>query len=314
MLSFNLQASEMNPYAIIGNPIRSALKDQVCQLATGGEVCTGVRISEFYILTASHCVRSIENGKMKNVSASCDNSSVDIETIYESKAYGAATIAESKIKRDKNDTSPKLTTGLTSVDFAVIKIKKQKGSFFSKPKKFISAAKLLKNLDEYKTTLLNSSENNISTFAPETKCEVHGYGYNEAGELDVYKAARIDSTTMFDNQPYYMNVYTKENNTAYLNSPFLPENTRKTITLFTSLRPGDSGGPLFCKARSGEWVIAGIASSMLTGSCPDMFQEDNKSAKQLTDEKKIPRHCYGSSWAVPSKETLESVLQIKLDI
>ena len=313
VFSFNLHASDMDPFASVGRPIKSTLKDQVCQLASGSDVCTGVRISENLVLTAAHCVRDTANGKLKSVSVSCDNSRADIESIHESKTYVATAIAQSKIKRDKNDISSKPTDDLTDVDFAVIKIKKMKASMFSKPKKFISSAKLLKNLDEYKSILLNSSGSNSYKFAVETVCETHGYGYNDEGELDVYKAARIDSTTMFDEKPYYMYVYAKDN-TAYLNSPFLPENTKKTVTPFTSLRPGDSGGPLFCKARSGEWIIAGIASSMFTGDCPSMFQEGQKTIEQLKAAKETPRHCYGSSWGVPSKETLESALQIKLDI
>jgi secreted trypsin-like serine protease len=270
VFSFNLHA-QANLFSIVGKKIVSPLKDQVCQLSvnSGNEVCSGVRISKDYILTAEHCVRDSIKDKAKSVSVSCNDKNQKVEAIFESKEYAA-----------------NKSTDLNHLDFALIKIKK--------PKDFTPKFKLLNNLAEYKSIFLNSSETEVNNFAENTYCEVHGYGLDENKVLDNYNSASISSTSIYKEVSYFMTVTSVGSQKAFVTSPHLPEKDKDW--LHTSVRPGDSGGPMFCKSKSGEWVLSGIASVLNFNVCPNKFQEG-----------KVKKECHSNVWGLPTKEALESI-------
>ncbi|MDO9181303.1 MAG: hypothetical protein Q7U04_02790, partial [Bacteriovorax sp.] len=67
----------------------------------------------------------------------------------------------------------------------------------------------------------------------------------------------------------------------------------------------------FCKTKNEEWILSGIASILEFGDCPELLQEptDNK----FHFFKPAKTKCNSNRWALPTIETLENLLKIRLD-
>ena len=281
LLSFNTIAGT-NPFALVGKPITSPMKDQVCHIKINGDeaVCSGIRISKDYVLTAQHCART--NNKVNSLVLTCNDRTLEIAKVLESTQYNNGTSINN-----------------SQIDFALIKI--------SQPTSFTPKVKLLKNLAEYKSILLNSTDTKLTNFSERTYCEIHGYGTNEKKQLDKYKSVEIYSTTKFKDQDHLFKVTLESDTTATIDSPVLPEKYTKSDWTWSSARPGDSGGPLVCLTKSKEWILAGITSTLSFDKCPEKYQEKKKSMFRADIQ------CHGNTWGVPSKETLEAIFKISLD-
>jgi hypothetical protein len=299
MFSFNV-------HALMGKPISSSLTEQVCHISVDNNICTAVRISDDYVLTAQHCVRDTKTLKLRpSLSVRCDRSGVKVLKVIESVGYAYA-----------KEPRP------IHMDFALIQIQPPK-----KANSIKYQAKLLKNLAEYKSIFLDSAEEisdevKYNKFAENTSCEMHGYGLSsdnekqikEDQEQEVLKTIAITSRVAYKNASYFMKVGTLADDLAMINSPVLPTKDRKEKWVHSYARVGDSGGPLFCKSKSGEWILAGITSVMTSYWCPDSEQRDGKSPEVLIAEGWKPKSCkFGTGWGLPTVEAIEKVLGVRLE-
>lgn len=283
LFSFNANALP-NGTRIVGKAIKSPLVDQVChlELNNGDSICSGVRISNDYVLTAQHCARSL-SGKKNSINLSCNNKSLDIEEVYESKEF------LKKLAESNGKIVP------SAYDFSLIKIKN--------PKSFVPKFKMLRNLAEYQSIFLNSADTTNYNFSENTYCEFHGYGLDAKSTLDNFNSTFIETSEKYNGALYLMKAVVDNGNAAYLQSPLLPENNLKFI--HSTARPGDSGGPIFCKSKSGEMILSGVASTFEFGVCPEQFQ---------TEGRRFKINCNDNVWGLPTKESLENTLGIKIDI
>ncbi|MBY0414865.1 MAG: trypsin-like serine protease [Bdellovibrionales bacterium] len=289
--SFNLSA-QVN-VSIIGRPITSPLKDQVCHILTnkGQETCSGVRISKDYVLTAQHCVRGTDGkSKVINFKLTCNDINLNVEKVYESEVY-AKNLASAEFIKQGSDKKSHL-------DFALLKLKN--------PSDYIPKVKLLNNFAEYKSVFLESSDQFYKKFNENTDCEMHGFGTDAKGRIDIYHSAAISSTTKYNGADYFIEALERSDYAATIRSPYLPEENSKLDWVYSMVRPGDSGGPLFCKARSGEWVLSGIASILAFNECPDSMQ--NPDRKWYQSKLK----CGQNEWGLPTKEALEKIVGAKI--
>ena len=293
MLSFlvlSLQASAyVNGTKVVGKKIQSPLRKDVCHLDVNGgaSVCSAVRLSTDYVLTAEHCARGL-NGKENTLKLDCNGDYLEIEKVYESKEY---------LKKfdPKERNAAKVSSNF---DFAVIKLKE--------PNKFTPQFKLLKNFSEFQSILLNSPTSSTYNFSENTYCEFHGYGQDAQGNIEHLNSTYLDSTEKFNDESYLMKVELINSYSAYLESPYLPERTKDF--LHSTVRPGDSGGPMFCKSKSGEMILSGIASTYTSGECEQKFQK-----VKTGFFKPAVVNCNQNRWGVPTKEVLEKTLGVILE-
>lgn len=274
---------------VVGKKIQSPLRKDVCHLDinSGSSICSAVRLSSDYVLTAEHCVRELD-GNLNRLSLECNGDFLDVEKVFESqeflKQFGA-----------KEKTAANVPSNF---DLALIKIKK--------PNSFTPQFKLLKNFSELQSVLLNSPASSTYNFSENTYCEFHGYGQDEKGKMDTLNSTYLDTTEKYNGESYLMKVELVNSYSAYLESPLLPERTKDFI--HSTVRPGDSGGPIFCKAKSGEMILTGIASTYSTGECEQKFQKVKtgifKPAKVM---------CNSNRWGIPTKEVLENALGVHLE-
>lgn len=289
VLSLNASADITAGVKLVGKPLISQMKDQVCHLKLDGDegTCSGVRLSTDYVLTAQHCARNTK-GRKNSISLECNGNSLEVEKVYESQLY---------IDTTDNSVS-------SAFDFAVIKIKN--------PKPFKAKFKLLNNVAEYQNTLLNYSLNSTYEYAEPTYCEFHGYGEDRKKKVDNYNATTIDTSTVYNDETYLMKVQAV-NTSAYVQSPFLPERNYKDENwLYSSVRPGDSGGPLFCKTMNGDTILSGVASVLYFGECPAKFQPPVKTGffGKILGESKV--QCHKSRWGIPTRDALEDLVGVRI--
>jgi hypothetical protein len=270
---------------VVGPSSETKLQDQVCKLMfTSDEeeaICTGVRIDETTILSAEHCARNVETGVLNNLP----------EIVCEGRSLEAISMTES------NQYFHFLDKGIQAffragVDFSQIKVKKEKQPFLPK-------FKIHENFESFSNDFLTTSDQYNYEFRKPTICEVHGYGMDEFDRVGTLNSSQLSSSPTFMNQVFKINITPLGNDGFNLKSPLLP--MKATNWIYTYVRPGDSGGPLFCLNEKNEWVLAGIASTLQTGECP-------KEINELLD-KKSKMKCAQNSWGVPTKETLNNLLQ-----
>jgi secreted trypsin-like serine protease len=274
---------------LVGPTIESDLKDQVCLLNLkndhGNAVCSAVRISKDYVLTAQHCARDAE-GTQFSVSVLCNGTELEVEKVFESSVFA------------KHYKERRLI--LSEIDFSLIKLRNSKN--------FSSKFKLLKNFPDYQSQFLNSGTGYL-TFAENTECEFHGFGKDKHNNLGNLNSTKINTSINFQNSTYNMSVLSLGMGET-VGSPSLPD--KKNDWLYSSARPGDSGGPLFCKAKTGEWILSGISSTWSSGECPEVFQDKNP--KKILGIFKVPKiSCSSNYWALPTKERLEDLFNISLE-
>jgi secreted trypsin-like serine protease len=293
VLSINASAADIGAFTqIVGRPIVSPMKDQVCHLALGyaTATCSGVRLSTDYVLTAQHCARDLK-GKGNSISVECNGDFLKVESVAESKEFVKIVGAPGF-----NDSSPLPS----QFDFALIKLKN--------PKPFTPKFKLPKNFSEYQGLFLNSSESTTYNYAEKTYCEFHGYGLDKNSILDKYNSTFIDTIINFEGNEYFINAIAIGNG-GVIKSPFLPEIDYKDKNwVYSTARPGDSGGPLFCKSKTGEMILSGIASTLEFKTCEDQFQSPKKGIF-----KPAPIKCHHNTWGMPSKEVIESIFGVQID-
>ncbi|MDO9180850.1 MAG: trypsin-like serine protease, partial [Bacteriovorax sp.] len=239
LFSLNTYAGD-DDFSVIGRPIQSPLKDQLFYLelknnddSTG--TCSGVRISNDYVLTAEHCIRD-SRGNKREISIDCNSNNLQIENIYESKEF----LKTFALSHNGADDLP--GQAFSAFDFALIKVKSKKI--------FVPKFKILKNLADYQSIFLNSSAAVSLNFAENTYCEFHGYGISGTRTSGKLHSTSILSTTLYKNMSYLMKIVPQEEIGQYLQSPFLPEDTKDKDWLYSTVRPGDSGGPIFCKTKN----------------------------------------------------------------
>ncbi len=268
---------------LVGPMIQSELKDQVCYLTLNGgsAVCSGVRLSNDYVLSAGHCARTSE-GKKNSITLECNGEQLQVEKVFESDSF-VASYTKGTIK--------------SNVDFSLIKLKNSKKNFTPK-------FHMLQSFSDYQAEFLNSD----LTFNESTHCEFHGYGTDKSGRLGTLHSTSIETTLTYNEKDYHVQI-TSNDEGAIVQSPLLPDESKNW--LYSSARPGDSGGPLFCLAKSGEWVLSGIASTWDSGFCPDELQDKNPK-KVLGIFKAAKLRCSDNHWGLPSVEQLEKIFGITL--
>ena len=294
---FLINLTVLNVYALnihsgmdlVGKPIKSSLLDQVChidiQIDGNAFICSAVRISSDYVLTAEHCARDVD-GNVGRLTLECNGEQMTIAKVYESKIFIDG------VSKNKDNF-------ISSNDFSILKIKN--------PKTFVPKFKLSKNLEEMKNIFFNESSSNEAQFNENTYCEFHGYGEDARGSSDKLNSTSIETTSLFDNLPYEMKAIFSDGN-AYMESPLLPERDIKNRNEYSpTARPGDSGGPLFCKSHSGDFYLSGIASVLQSGECSKKFPDQiaRFGSKKVT--------CFNNRWGIPTADYLEKIFNIKID-
>lgn len=277
---------------LVGKAIKSPLKEQVCHLIVdgGNETCSGIRIDNDYVLTAQHCMRNKKKEPKKIEQLTCDGQTLEVDKVYESKAYADYYASESSGKLNAPTRA--------EVDFSVIKVKNANPVTIR--------AKLLSNLDEYKSIFLETGDYFMFKFAENTTCEIHGYGMDQKNQLDNYNSANIMTTSTYRKTDYHAMVSIINDYSAYTTSPFLPLYDKREDWQYSVVKPGDSGGPLFCKAKTGEWFISGVASTLSFAECAEGMQYP----KRKFFESKLD--CGKNTWGLPTKEALEKIVEVKL--
>lgn len=234
-----------NAYAVVGsaNLINTRGPESLCRLLIrsqhGLRICSGTLIESNKILTANHCT----NNDRDSITVECGYEGVNNEILkYETTLSGNTVVSEGILFK---------TSSMAKVDFRNIQ----------SDQALLSLTNNL-NLTPMKVALPNMNTQNF------TDCYIGGYGLNKdiiTGELTIGKIElpilkRNQMTTVAYLQSTFNPVGGKFNNHAELRTLIrstVVEKMSSPIPL-----PGDSGGPIFCKAQNNEFYLVGILSTI----------------------------------------------------